>query len=97
MAETIVKLLWMIFIVYTRQKSHEDKLEDLLMALIMNRLNISPKMCQLLKNNLQYMHNTIFIKVEKVCVKPMRMRIETIQRLKHTNTPKRMQKFCCSS
>ena len=44
------------------KSSHFDKLEDLLKALQMNGLKISPKKCQLLKIELKYMGNTIFIR-----------------------------------
>ena len=43
------------------KQSHFEKLEDLLKALCKNGLKISPKKCQLFKNELQYMGNTIFI------------------------------------
>ena len=64
------------------KESHFHKLEDLLKALCKNRLNISPKKCQLFKTELQYMGNTMFIKDRRVCVRPMRSRIEAIQQLK---------------
>ena len=44
------------------KKLHMAKLEDLLKALLKNRLKISPKKCQLFKSELQYMGNIIFIK-----------------------------------
>ena len=62
--------------------SHFAKLEDLLKALHKNGLKISPKKCQLFKTELQYMGNNIFIKDMRVCVKPLRNRIEAIQKLK---------------
>ena len=37
---------------------------------------------QLSKTELQYMVNTILIKDKRVCVKPLRSRLETIQKLK---------------
>ena len=37
--------------------------------------------CQLFKTELQYMGNTIFIKDRKVCVKPLRSRIEAMLKL----------------
>ena len=46
----------------TMKSSHFDKLEDLLKPLHKNGLKISPKKCQLFKNDLQYMGSTIFIK-----------------------------------
>ena len=63
------------------KSSHFDKLEDLLKALCKNGLKISPKKYQLFKTDLQYIVNTIFIRDKKVCVKPLRSRIEAIQKL----------------
>ena len=64
------------------KRSHFDKLEDLLKVLRKNGLKISPKKCQLFKTKLQYMGNTIFIRNKRVCVKPLRSRIEAIHKLK---------------
>ena len=74
------------------KSSHFDKLEDLLRALRKNGLKLSPKKCQLFKTELQYMGNTIFIRNKRVCVKPMRSRIEVTQKLK----PPMMAKGCRS-
>ena len=71
------------------KKVHIVKLEDLLKVLLKNGLKISPKKCQLFKIELQYMGNVIFIKDKKVCVKPLRSRIEAIQKL---NPPTMQQK-----
>ena len=76
--ETIMDIL----LVFTpTKKAHMDKLKDLLKALLKTRLKISPKKCQLFKTELQYMGNVKFIKERKVCVKPLRSRIEAIQKL----------------
>ena len=72
--------------------SHFEKLEDLLKALHKNGLKISPKKCQLFKTDLQYMGNTIFIRNKRVCIRPLRSRIEAIQKLK----PPTMIKGCRS-
>ena len=61
--------------------SHRDKLEDLFEQLLKNGLNISPKKCQLFRTNLQYMGNEIFIQNKKVCVQPLRNRLEAIKKL----------------
>ena len=63
------------------KRSHIDKLEDVLKALLKNGLKISPRKCQLFRTNLQYMGNEIFIQNKRVCVKPLRSRLEAIQRL----------------
>ena len=52
------------------KKVHISKLEDLLKALLKNRLKISPRKCPLFKTELQYMDKITFIKDRKVCIKP---------------------------
>ena len=69
------------------------KLKDLLKVLLKNSLKISPEKCQLFKTELQYMGNEIFIKDKKVCVKPLRSRIEAIQKLNPPTMPKVCQSF----
>ena len=76
-------------ILFTPSKeSHMNKLEDTLSALLKNRLKISPKKCQLFKTSLQYMGNEIFIEGKRVCMKPLRSRLEAIQKLQPPKTPK---------
>ena len=53
------------------KKSHVAILEDLLKALLKNGLKIPLKKCQLFRNKLQYMGNTIFAKDKIVFVKPL--------------------------
>ena len=74
------------------KSSNFEKLEDLLKALHKNRLKISPKKCQLFKTDLQYMDNTIFIRNNRVCIRPLRSQNEAIQKLK----PPTMIKGCRS-
>ena len=72
-------------ILFTPSKeSHVNKLEDLLKTLLKSGLKISSKKCQLFKTSLQYMGNEIFIENKKVCVKPLRSRLEAIQKLQTT-------------
>ena len=63
------------------KNSHMAKLEDLLKALLKNKLKISPKKCQLFRTNLTSMGNEIFIQNKGVCIKPLRNRLEAIQML----------------
>ena len=70
------------------KKSRMDKLEDLLKALLSSELKISPKKCQLFRTNLHYMGNKIFIQNKKVCVQPLRSRLEAIQKLQPPTTVK---------
>ena len=71
---------------------HIDKLEDLLKALLKNGLKISHKKCQLFRTNLKYMGNKLFIQNKKVCVKPLRDRVEAIEKIQ----PLTMVKGCRS-
>ena len=75
------------------KSSHFAKLEDLLKALHKNGLKISPKKCQFFKTNLQFMDNTIFIRNKRVCIRPLRSNIETIQKLEPPTTIKGCQSF----
>ena len=75
------------------KKSHMDKLEDLLKALLNNGLKISPKKCQLFRTNLQYMDNEIFIQNKKVWVQPLRSRLKAIQKLQPPTTVKGCRSF----
>ena len=75
------------------KKAHMAKLEDLLKTLLENGLKISSKKCHSFKTELQYMGNVIFIKDGKVCVKPLRSRLESIQKLKTANNIKTLSKF----
>ena len=61
------------------KKFHIAKVAVLLKALLKNRLKISPKKYQLFRKELQYMANTIFIEERRVCIKPLRSRLEAIQ------------------
>ena len=54
------------------EKVHMSDLEDLLKALLKNRLIISPKKYQLFRKQLQYLGNTTFIRDRRVCVKPFK-------------------------
>ena len=81
-------------ILFTPSKeSHMNKLEDILNALLKNGLKVSPKKCQLFRTNLQYMGNEIFIENRKVCLKPLRNRLEAIQKLQPPKTPKGCRSF----
>ena len=60
----------------------------------MNGLKISPKKCQLFRTNLQYMGNKIFMQNKRVCVQPLRSRLEAIQKLQPPFHSKRLQEIC---
>ena len=81
-------------LLFTPSKSlHMDKLEDLLKVLLKNGLKISLKKCQLFRTNLQYMGNKILIQSKRVCVKPLRSRLDAIQKLQPPSTVKECRRF----
>ena len=80
-------------ILFTPKESYTNKLEDILKTLLKNGLKILPKKCQLFKTSLQYMGNEIFIENKKVCMKPLRNRLEAIQKLQPPRTPKGCRSF----
>ena len=59
----------------------------------MDRLQISPKKCQIFRTEFQYMGNTIFIKDRSVGIKPLRSRLEAIQKLQPPKTVKGYRSF----
>ena len=65
----------------------------MLSALLKNGLKVSSKKCQLFKTSLQYMGNEIFIENKKVCMKPLRNRLEAILKLQLPKTPKGCRSF----
>ena len=75
------------------KQTHFEKLIYLLWALCKSGLKISPKKYQLFKTELQYMGNTIFIKEKRISVKPLRSRLEAIQKLKPPTTQKGCRSF----
>ena len=75
------------------KKSCMTKLEDLLKALLKNGLKISPKKCQLFRTELQCMGNIVFIKGRIVCIKPLRSRLEAVQKLQPPTTVKGCRSF----
>ena len=82
-------------LLFTSSKSpHMAKLKDLLKAVLKNGLKISPKKCQLFRTNLNYMGNEILIQNKRVCIKPLRSRLEAIQKLQPNHYSERMQKPC---
>ena len=75
------------------KESHMNKLEDLLKALLKNGLKISLKKCQLFKTSLHYMGNKIFIHNRKVCIQPLRSRLEALQKQQPHKTAKGCRSF----
>ena len=89
-----MKRLWMILLLFTpSKKAHMDKLEGLLKALRKNGLKISPKKCQSVRTEMQYIGNIIFVKERRVCVRPLCSRLEGIQKMMAPTTAKQCKSF----
>ena len=73
------------------KRSHIDKLEDLLNALLKMGYRYLQRI--LFRTNLQYMGNEIFIENKRVCVQPLRSRLEAIQKLQFPTTVKGCRSF----
>ena len=80
--------------IHFKRKDHLTHLIALLKALIRNRLKISPRKCQLFRQKLTYMGQTLLIKDNTPCITPLRSRVGAIQRLEPPKTPKECKKFC---
>ena len=76
------------------KKAHMAKLEDLLKALLKNGLKILPKSVNYLRQNYKYMEKYNICENRKVCVKPLRSRIESILMLEPPKMPKWCRSFC---
>ena len=69
-------------LLFTSTKIIHNKIRQFLKVLLKNRLKISPKKCQLFRKEFQHMGSTIFTEDRRVCIKPLRSRLEAIQNLK---------------
>ena len=69
------------FIFHSKGNDYLNHLIALLKALIRNQLKISPKKCQLFREKLTYMDQTLLIKDEAPYITPMRSVGDAIQRL----------------
>ena len=74
------------------KETHMNTLEDLLKALLKDGLKVSPKKCQLFKTILIHGKQNIHKKQESI-VKPLRSRLEAIQKLQPPKTPKGCRSF----
>ena len=80
-------------LLFTPTKSTHGKIRRFIQGFIKEWAQNISKKCQLFKTELQYMGNTIFIKDKKVCIRPLRNRIEAILKLEPPNVPKGCRNF----
>ena len=75
------------------KKFSYHKIRSFIKALLRNGLKISPKKDQLFRTNLHCMGNEIFIQNKRVYIKPLRNRLEAIQKLQPPTTVKGCRSF----
>ena len=80
-------------LLFTPSKDSCSKIRRFVKGTVENGMKISPKKCQLFRTNLQYMGNEMLIKNKRVCAKPLRNRLEVIQKLQPPTTVKGCRSF----
>ena len=88
-----VKQLWMIFYYLPIKGSTHEQTRRPAESFIQEWVENITKEVSIIKTSLQYMGNKIFIENKKVCVKPLRNRLEAIQELQPPKTPKGCMSF----
>ena len=79
--------------IHSKRKDHLNHLMALLKALIKNGLKISPRKCQLFQQKLTYMGQTLLIKENTPCIRPLRFRVDAVQRLEPSKAPKECKNY----
>ena len=74
--------------IHSKRKYHLSHLKALLKALSRNGLKISQKKCQLFRQKLTYVDQTLLIKDKTPCITPLRSEVDAIQMLEPPKTPK---------
>ena len=81
-------------LIHSSKKAHFDLIEKLLKGLCLHGLKLSPKKSQLFKTELTYMGNVFTIDNSRMTIKPLRTRLEAIERYSRPNTVKECKSFC---
>ena len=81
-------------LVHSKKRDHLKHLTALFKALLNNGLKISPKKCQLFRQELVYMGHKMMIKEGVPCITPLKTRIEAIKKLGPLKSPKNCKQFC---
>ncbi len=79
---------------FSKKADHWQRLEDLLKAIIKHGLKLSPKKCQLFRNELLYMGNMFSTKDGEVSVSTLKTRVESMQNTPTPRTTKEVKSFC---
>ena len=81
-------------LIHSSKKAHFDLIEKLLKGLCLHGLKLSPKKSQLFKTELTYMGNVFTIDDCRMTIKPLRTRLEAIERYSRPKTVKECKSFC---
>ena len=81
-------------LIHSSKKLHFDLIEKLLKGLCLHGLKLSPKKSQLFKTELTYMGNVFTIDDCRMTIKPLRTRLEAIERYSRPKTVKECKSFC---
>ena len=81
-------------LIHSSRKLHFGLIEKLLQGLCLHGLKLSPKKSQLFKTELTYMGNVFTIDNCRMMIKPLRTRLEAIERYSHPKTVKECKSFC---
>ena len=81
-------------LIHSSKKLHFDLIEKLLKGLCLHGLKLSPKKSQLFKTELTYMGNVFTIDDYRMMIKPLRIRLEAIERYSRPKTLKECKSFC---
>ena len=79
---------------HSLKANHMDLFKNLLVSIIVHRLKLSPRKCQLFMKHLVYLGNVFHIEHGVITITPMKSRIEAIQKLEHPTTVKGCKSFC---
>ena len=82
------------FMLHGLKDNHMDLFKNLLVLLIVHRLKLSPRKCQLFMKHLVYLGNVFHIEDGVITITPLKSRIEAIQKLEHPTTVKGCKSFC---
>ena len=81
-------------LIHSKHKDHMERIEELFKAMIRNGLRLSPKKCQLFRDEVVYMGNIFKLTDGNIIIKPIKTRIDAILNTPAPKTPKECKSFC---
>ena len=83
-----MRQLWMIYYYLPPQRNHKLQIGRLIESFVKEWTQNITKEVSVIQNRIAIHGNTIFIQDKRVCVKPLRSRLEAIQKLQPPTTVK---------